>query len=147
MLAFAVYQEHAGAAGLAAFAAVSAIIFAGVGIGLIIALRQGVSLQAASDMLRQQHPDAPWLWRSDWATGHIFAEGGTNAFSAWLFATFWNAIAWPLFYFIYFNPSQPSGALAGFAIVSVILPFSGIVMIGYAVRATIRWLAARGSYF
>ncbi len=147
MLGLAIYQARAGTTGLAAFAALSGIIFAGVGIGLILTLRQGVRIQAATNRLREQHPDAPWLWRSDWATGHIFSEGGANALAAWLFATFWNAIAWPIFYFIYFNPSQPFGALAGFEIVSVIFPFSGIVLIGLALRATLRWLTARGSYF
>jgi hypothetical protein len=48
--------------------------------------------------------------------------------------------------FHHFNPSQPFRALAGFEIVSVIFPFSGIVLIGLALRATLRWLTARGSY-
>jgi hypothetical protein len=147
MLGLSGYQMRAGTTGLAAFAALSGVIFAGVGIGLILTLRHGVSLQTATNRVREQHPEAPWLWRSDWAAGHIFSEGGANALASWLFATFWNAIAWPVFYFIYFNPSQPFRALAGFEIVSVILPFSGIVLIGLALRATLRWLTARGSYF
>jgi hypothetical protein len=117
MLPLAIYQVRAGTAGLAAFAALSGVIFAAVGIGLILTVRQGVHVQATTDRLRDRHPDAPWLWRSDWATGHIFSEGGANALAAWLLATFWNATVWPIFYLIYFNPSQLFGALAGFEIV------------------------------
>lgn len=147
MLGLAGYQVRADNAGLAAFAAVSGVIFAGVGSGLILTLRHGARIQSATEHLREQHPESPWLWRSDWAAGHIFSEGGANALAIWLLATFWNAIAWPIFYFIYFNPSQPFRALVGFEIVSVIFPFSGIVLIGLALRATLRWLIARGSYF
>lgn len=147
LLGLAIYQARAGNAGLTAFSALSGCIFAGVGIGLILTVRHGERIQAATDRLRDEHPNAPWLWRSDWAAGHIFSEGGANVLAAWLLATFWNAISWPIFYFIYFNPSQPSGAIGGFTILSVIFPFTGIVLIGWAVRTTLRWLAARGSYF
>jgi hypothetical protein len=147
MLGFAAYQARGGANGLAAFAVLAGVIFAAVGIGLILTLRQGLHVQAAANRLREQHPDAPWLWRSDWAAGHIFSEGGASAVAAWIFATFWNAVAWPIFYFIYFNPSQPFGAIAGLEVIAAIFPFSGILLIGYAVRATGRWLTARGSYF
>jgi hypothetical protein len=99
MLTLAIYQTQANANGLAAFAAISGVIFVGVGIGLILTLGRGALILSATDRLRQQHPDAPWLWRSDWAQGHIFSEGSSNAFSAWLVATFGNAIAWPIFYF------------------------------------------------
>ncbi len=147
MLTLAGYQMRGGINGLAAFAALSGIIFGAVGIGLVLTLRHDLRIQTATDKLRNAHPDAPWLWRGDWATGHIFSEGGANALAAWLLATFWNAIAWPIFYFIYFYPNQSSGALSGFEVVSIIFPFSGIVLIGLALRATLRWLTARGSYF
>lgn len=147
MIGLAVFEVRAANNSLAAFAALSGIIFAAVGIGLILTLRHGLRQQSADAALRQQRPDAPWLWRSDWASGHIFSEGGANAAAAWLLATFWNAIAWPIFYFIYFDPNQPFPALAGFEVVSMILPLSGIVLIGLAVRSTLRWVAARGSYF
>jgi hypothetical protein len=147
MLVLAGYQVRAGMTGLAAFAAVSGLIFAIVGSGLILTLRQGIRTETAAAGLRAQHPEAPWLWRSDWAAGHIFSEGGANALASWLLATFWNAIAWPIFYFIYFNPSQPFRAIAGFEVVSVIFPLSGVVLIILALRATLRWVSARGSYF
>lgn len=147
MLLLAGYQMRSGINGLAAFAALSGIIFGAVGIGLILTIRHDFRLKTATDKLRDTHPDAPWLWRSDWAAGHIFSEGGANALATWLFATFWNAIAWPIYYFIYFYPNQSSGVLSVFEIVSVIFPFLGIVLIGLAVRATLQWLTSRGSYF
>jgi hypothetical protein len=147
LLGFAIYQARARNTGLAAFSALSGFIFAGVGIGLILTLRHGAHSLAAADRLREEHPGAPWLWRNDWAAGHIFSEGGGNALAAWLFATFWNAISWPIFYFIYFNPSQPTGVMGGLAILFAILPLTGIVLIGWAVRTTLRWLVARGSFF
>ena len=146
MLGLAIYQARSGSTNLAAFSALSGLIFAGIGIGIVLTLRHGVRAQAAIDRLREQHPDAPWLWREEWATGRIFSEGSANALAAWLFATFWNAVSWPIFYFVYFNPSESFGALGGFTILSAIFPFTGIVVIGWAIRATIRWVASRGSY-
>ena len=147
MLALAGYQSRGGINGSVAFAALSGIIFGVVGIGLILTLRHDVRAQSATNRLRQTHPKAPWLWRDDWAAGHIFSEGGANALAIWLFATFWNAIAWPIFYFIYFYPSESSSAPIALEIISVLFPLSGIVLIGLAIRTTLRWLTARGSYF
>jgi len=147
MLGFAIYQARYGSTSLAAFSALSGVIFAGIGIGIILTLGHGVRAQAAIDRLREQYPDAPWLWREEWATGRIFSEGSANAMAAWLFATFWNAVSWPIFYFVYFNPSESFGVLGSFTILSAIFPLTGIVLIGLAIRATIRWVASRGSYF
>jgi hypothetical protein len=146
MLGFAIYQARSGGTSLAAFSALSALIFAGIGIGIILALRHGLRAQAAIDRLREQHPNAPWLWREEWATGRIFSEGSANALAAWLFATFWNAVSWPIFYFVYFNPSESFGVLSSYTILSAIFPLTGIVLIGLAIRATMRWVASRGSY-
>jgi hypothetical protein len=146
MLGLAIYQARSGGTSLAAFSALSGFIFAGIGIGIILTLRHGVRAQAAIDRLREQHPDAPWLWREEWATGRIFSEGSANALAAWLFATFWNAVSWPIFYFVYFNPSESFGVLGSFTILSAIFPLTGIVLIGLAIRATMRWVASRGSY-
>jgi len=147
MLGFAIYQARSGSTSLAAFSALSGVIFAGIGIGIILTLGHGVRAQAEIDRLREQYPDAPWLWREEWATGRIFSEGSANAMAAWLFATFWNAVSWPIFYFVYFNPSESFGVLGSFTILSEIFPLTGIVLIGLAIRATIRWVASRGSYF
>jgi hypothetical protein len=147
MLGLALYQARSGSTGLAAFGALSGFIFAGIGIGILLTLRHGVRAQASIDRLRAQHPDAPWLWREEWTTGRIFSEGSANALAAWLFATFWNAVSWPIFYFIYFNPSESFGVLAPFTMLSAILPITGLVLIGWAIRATMRWVASRGSYF
>jgi hypothetical protein len=146
MLGFATYQTRAGGTNLAAYSALSGVIFAGIGIGIVLTLRHGVRTQAAIDRLREQHPDAPWLWREEWATGRIFSEGSANALAAWLFATFWNAVSWPIFYFVYFNPSPSFGVFGSFTILSAIFPLTGIVLIGLAIRATMRWVASRGSY-
>ena len=146
MLGFAIYQARSGGTSLAAFSALSGVIFAGIGIGIILTLGHGARAQAAIDRLREQYPDAPWLWREEWATGRIFSEGSANAMAAWLFATFWNAVSWPIFYFVYFNPSESFGVLGSFTILSAIFPLTGIVLIGLAIRATLRWVASRGSY-
>jgi hypothetical protein len=65
--------------------------------GGTIALVLGASRSAAVDKLRrEQHPDAPWLWRSEWMTGRIAGGNATGAIVVSIFAVVWNAVCWPI---------------------------------------------------
>jgi hypothetical protein len=63
----------------AAFTAMFAVVFCGVGFGLVYALRRGTQPVLARDQMRMANPQQPWLWREDWAAGRIPASIGTRA--------------------------------------------------------------------
>lgn len=39
-----------------------------------------------SGALRARHPDAPWLWREDWASGRVEDSNRGTMVAAWIFA-------------------------------------------------------------
>ena len=41
--------------------------------------------------LRELHPDEPWRWRPEWATGRIRCDTGVRAATLWGFGSVWNA--------------------------------------------------------
>jgi len=70
-----------------------AVVFGGVGFGLFGLALFGRRTLRAAEALKAQHPDAPWLWREDWARGIIRSGGRSTAVGAWFFAFFWNIIS------------------------------------------------------
>src|SRR5258708_34668091 len=69
----------AGNLAMTAYTATFAVVFGGVGFGLIYAFRRGAQLAQARDRLRAANPDQPWLWREDWVAGRIPAPIGNSA--------------------------------------------------------------------
>src|ERR1700684_2163575 len=55
----------------AALAASIAIACAGAGIGAIWWVRFHARAADPSERLRAANPDAPWMWRKDWAAGEV----------------------------------------------------------------------------
>lgn len=72
------------------------VLFTLVGLGIIWLAFYQRNAANETAQLRDRHPDAPWLWRSDWASGRIRGDGRTSAIFFTIFALFWNAISWPI---------------------------------------------------
>lgn len=71
------------------FALAGAAIMVG---GLVTAITA-----AGTSRLRRAHPDEPWRWRREWASGRIEPEGGTGgAVATWVFALLWLGISVPI---------------------------------------------------
>jgi len=81
-----------------AFMSVFALVFGGVGFGLIGGGIASLRGQRTQKILQQQHPAEPWKWNPNWATGTIPADRSAAIFLT-LFAIFWNAIAFPAGWF------------------------------------------------
>jgi hypothetical protein len=79
----------------ALFFALFAVTFGGVGFGGIAAALAGRRKLKEQALLRARHPDAPWLWRTDWASGRILDSSRALMFTAWIVAGFWFLIAVP----------------------------------------------------
>ncbi|HMP08183.1 MAG TPA: DUF3592 domain-containing protein, partial [Lacipirellulaceae bacterium] len=122
--------------GLLCFKLAFALLFGGVGFGLIAAaffgrrkLRREAELQAAV-------PLEPWRWRDEWADGRIRSMTGLQAKVAAGFAVAWNLISWPSFIGAAVSRDVGWGALAAIGL----FPLVGT---GFAIWAGRLWLVRR----
>ena len=110
------------------------LIFGGAGFGLIFGAWIGARRTRAAAALSGQHPDEPWKWRPDWASGVIPAERSSARVAAF-FAVLWNLIAWPVCLL-----ALPAGLAEGkkVALVVLVFPVIGIFLALYALRELAR---------
>jgi hypothetical protein len=127
----------------AAYAGMFAVVFGGVGFGLIYALRRGARIQQTRDRLRSASPDQPWLWREDWATGSIPASIGNSARMLCGFAMLCFAVSAPGVYAIPQLLAKNNKAI----LLVLLFPLAGLALLRQAVRAAARWRVVRGSAF
>jgi hypothetical protein len=79
----------------AALPGIMGLVFTTVGVGIIVAGYLGRKAAAARNARMVAAPDAPWLWREDWAS-HRVEDGNRSASNGlWAFALLWNLIALP----------------------------------------------------
>jgi hypothetical protein len=119
--------------GLVALKGVFALVFGGVGFGLLFGARYGAKKLAAQNALREQFPDEPWRWRSEWANGCIAGSARTTAYVAIAFAAIWNLVSLPLLFVI---PDEISGGNT-VAAIGLLFPLIGVGLAAWAIRA---WL-------
>jgi hypothetical protein len=119
----------------ALFFGLFAAIFGGVGFGGIAAALAGRRKLEEQALLRSRHPDAPWLWRTDWASGRVLDSSRALMFTAWIVAGFWSLIAVPAG-FLGLRAAIQDGKSG--ALLALLFPFFGIGLIGWAVRQTLR---------
>ena len=81
--------------GQAGFLSIFALTFGGVGIGGIVTVLRGRRRAEAALALEARHPEAPWLWREDWAARRITDASVVEMGFAWAFAILWNLISIP----------------------------------------------------
>jgi len=100
---------------------------------VFVALRntaRAASLQAAA-------PDQPWLWRPEWAARRIPDQRPTIAVFLWIFAIFWNAISFPVAFFVVRDwPKNQNPAVLFF----LIFPAAGLALLIAAIYTSLRRL-------
>lgn len=106
------------------------LLFAGVGIGLMIAARRSARGQASERQLAQDFPDKPWLWRRQWRSGVLHPDGGAELVMLGLFVLVWNAISLPAV--LAFEKEWSSGNL--WMLLVLLFPLIGIGMVVYWLR-------------
>ena len=119
----------------ALFFGLFALTFGGVGIGGIAAALAGRGKLKAQEALQASHPDSPWLWRQDWASGHITDTSRSTMIGTWLFATLWNLIGFPTG-FLSARAALKEGRPA--ALLGLLFPIAGIGLVVWAIRTTLR---------
>jgi hypothetical protein len=122
--------------GQAGFLTIFVLVFGGVGFGGLTAVALGWRRVAEAEDREARHPDAPWLWRADWASGLITDSSHSEMWTAWVFAALWNLV------------SVPSAVLAvraamhegnRLALIALLFPIVGLGLVVRAVRATLRY--------
>jgi len=120
----------------AGFLGIFALTFGGVGLGGIAAVLAGRRRVEEGLAREARYPDAPWLWREDWASRRITDASRTEMWSAWIFTALWNLV------------SIPSAALAvraalnegnRAALIALFFPAVGMGLLVWAARATLRY--------
>jgi hypothetical protein len=115
----------------AALAASIAIACAGAGIGAIWWVRFHARAIDSSERSRAANPDAPWMWREDWASGEVRTSARRAANRLTVIAIAWCVATFPIFFIA---PHRALRAADYFAIPALIFPLVGVVMLMWAIR-------------
>jgi hypothetical protein len=107
-------------------------IFTLVAAGMVTAALVGIRKFQKISSLQAEHPVEPWMWREDWAHGRADTTG-SNLVTAWVFATFWNMIAWTSIAVIPLAQYQRKPV----TLLVVLFPIVGIGLLIWAVRVTL----------
>lgn len=129
-----------------AYAMMFALIFSGVGFGLLALLAFGRKKQKVIDAAKAAYPDSPWMWRPDWAQGRVLSKTKTSMELAWVLASFWNLISWGIVYFAWSEIARQIKAKPISAFV-LLFPAIGVGILIYAIRETLRWVEFGKTWF
>jgi hypothetical protein len=118
------------------FFALFAVTFGGVGFGGIALTLAGRRKLREQEVLKARHPNEPWRWQKDWATGRIEDAGRGTMWLPWVLATLWNLVSVPVGYAgvraaLYEN--NPAG------LVALLFPLVGVGLLTWAIRTTLRY--------
>ncbi len=111
------------------------MVFAGFAAAFMAAMVVGRNKLREQERRRQAHPDQPWLWRPEWATGRIPDTTRSTLWASWLFALLWNLISIPVGVLgarTAWQEGQPA------AYVALLFPLIGLGLLARAVRTTLR---------
>lgn len=126
------------------------LLFGGFGFGLLALLLIGRRGRRRELALAQAHPDEPWLWKKEWASGRIRSSSGSLV-GPLVFAAFWNVFCLTACLAFVFNrpPATPRGHQDEQLFWWFIIPFGsiGLALIGWAAVSVARWWKYRRSLF
>lgn len=112
------------------------VVFAGVGTGVLLLGRAAGRHLRALQAAREQAPDAPWLWRPDWAAGRVADSNRGGMIAAIAFALFWNAVSWPVTVALL---PELLARREWMVLVLLIFPLVGIGLAAWALHAALRY--------
>lgn len=133
-------RPEAWVAGIFALA-IPAVIVTFVAFSIAWAIRA----QRAQQRLKAQYPDAPWMWRSEWATGQVTHNMRGSALALLFFACFWNAISLPASYLAWAGPKAIPEIWPRLFI--LLFPLVGMALLYAAVRGLLQWRKYGNSCF
>jgi hypothetical protein len=118
------------------FLAIFALAFGGVGIGGIATVLAGRRRVEEGLAREARHPEAPWLWREDWAARRVRDSSRGTMWGAWVFAALWNLIGLPGAVFAVRAALREGNHLA---LLALLFPLVGLGLLVWAIRASVRY--------
>ena len=118
------------------------LVFMGIGFGLLYAAIFGGRLLKKQQRAQAEHPAEPWLWREDWAQGHIPGSMRSGMVAAWVFAVVWNMVSMPILVFL---PQQ--AAKKPIAYLGLVFPVVGVLLLVRAIRLALAYREFGRTYF
>ncbi len=109
-------------------------LFAFVGMGIGVAAIFGYKKSQVAEAKKQENPDEPWKWNSDWANGEIKSSGKTVLWVIWFFAIIWNVISWGATIAAYSEYAKGKKEV----LFVLIFPIIGIGVLAWAIYATLQ---------
>jgi hypothetical protein len=112
-----------------------ATVFGGVGFGGLALVRLGQRKLTEQEALKARHPNEPWLWQKDWASGRLDDTSRMALWASWVFAILWNLVSIPAGY---------AGVQAALyqenkvGLVALLFPLAGAGLLIWAIRTTLR---------
>lgn len=119
------------------------IVFTLAGSGIIAAAIYGTRRADAEAALKARHPGEPWMWNREWVDRRISDGSRASVVALWFFTLIWNGISAPVLCLI---PAELAKGNRGIWI-ALLFPLAGIGFIVAAVRATLRRMRYRESFF
>jgi len=110
-------------------------VFAAVGFGIIWFGSYAGRRMREEAQLKQLHPDSPWMWKPEWASGRIRSSNRATAWFFWGFAVFWNLVSSPLLFILPDELAKDEEPLLWLALV---FPLAGAFLLWRAVLETLR---------
>jgi hypothetical protein len=112
-----------------------AVVFGGVGFGGMALVLAGKRKLEEQERLKTRHPDQPWLWQADWASGRVDDASRMTMWSSWVFAIMWNLVSIPAGY-AGVRAALYEGNKAG--MIALLFPLAGAGILVWALRTTAR---------
>ncbi len=129
--------------GLLGLELVFALVFGGVGFGLIIGAFIGQRIVTKEERLKAAHPEEPWLWDHNWTGGRIRGGSKAKAIGITIFATFWNLISLPSAFLIWDELAKGNTLI----LLVLLFPLVGICMAIAAIRFWMQYFKFNQSVF
>lgn len=114
--------------------AIFGLLFCAVGAGPLLFLKSARKKEDQESQAQAAHPDQPWMWREDWAVGHISSSSKFVMAFAWGFAIVWNLISTPLLFVFRNRPGKDYVIL-----VALLFPAIGILLLIRAIRLSLEF--------
>ncbi len=115
----------------AALAASIALACGGAGVAASRWVRLHARGAGPSERLRAANPDAPWMWREDWAAGEVRTSVRDDADRLTILAIAWCVVTLPI---VFIAPHRALRHADYSALPSLIFPLIGIAMLAWAMR-------------
>ncbi len=114
----------------AALAASIALACGGAGVGASRWVRLHARAVGPSERLRAANPNAPWMWREDWATGEVRTSVRAEANRLTFIAIAWCVVTLPI---LFIAPQRAFRDADYSALPSLIFPLIGLAMLAWAI--------------